>query len=280
MLARCQKVLTQGKQDKKNISSLHKPDVVCYAKGKARVRCEFGSKVALLVGKTRGIITGVVNFSTSIYDGKTLAPVLAHAEAITGQRAKRVIVDEGYRGATHCGTTEIIRPHQLKVKPDLARAKGYFRRRVKGWFNRRAAIEPRIGHLKSDFRLNQNFLKGIEPDAVNALMAAAASNVRVFIRPMLLWLSLRIAFLTLFQGRVFYHEPTYGVDASSHREAPLISNDPLADNTDLYAFRLLDRPNTVRTYEKEVFLGQGVETPCYVSLYVTMGFSPLPYFFS
>src|SRR6187401_2144495 len=25
--------------------------------------------------------------------------------------------------------------------------------------------------------------------------------------------------------------------ASSHREAPLISNDPLADNTDLYAFR-------------------------------------------
>jgi IS5 family transposase len=204
MLARCQKVLTQGKQDKKNISSLHKPDVVCYAKGKARVRCEFGSKVALLVGKTRGIITGVVNFSTSIYDGKTLAPVLAHAEAITGQRAKRVIVDEGYRGATHCGTTEIIRPHQLKVKPDLARAKGYFRRRVKGWFNRRAAIEPRIGHLKSDFRLNQNFLKGIEPDAVNALMAAAASNVRVFIRPMLLWLSLRIAFLTLFQGRVFY----------------------------------------------------------------------------
>jgi hypothetical protein len=35
-----------------------------------------------------------------------------------------------------------------------------------------------------------------------------------------------------------------------------------------------------RTYEKEVFLGQGVETPCYVSLYVTMGFSPLPYFFS
>jgi DNA-binding NarL/FixJ family response regulator len=36
----------------------------------------------------------------------------------------------------------------------------------------------------------------------------------------------------------------------------------------------------LRTYEKEVFLGQGVETPCYVSLYVTMGFSPLPYFFS
>jgi hypothetical protein len=34
-------------------------------------------------------------------------------------------------------------------------------------------------------------------------------------------------------------------DASSHREAPLISNDPLADNTDLYAFRSPDDPNTV-----------------------------------
>jgi len=35
------------------------------------------------------------------------------------------------------------------------------------------------------------------------------------------------------------------LDASSHREAPLISNDPLADNTDLYAFRSPDRPNWV-----------------------------------
>jgi len=35
------------------------------------------------------------------------------------------------------------------------------------------------------------------------------------------------------------------VEASSHREAPLIANDPLADNTDLYAFRSPDDPNTV-----------------------------------
>ena len=34
-------------------------------------------------------------------------------------------------------------------------------------------------------------------------------------------------------------------DASSHREAPLISNDPLADNTDLYAFRSPEDPNSV-----------------------------------
>ncbi len=35
------------------------------------------------------------------------------------------------------------------------------------------------------------------------------------------------------------------VQASSHREAPLIANDPLADNTDVYAFRSPDDPNTI-----------------------------------
>jgi Domain of unknown function (DUF4331)/Secretion system C-terminal sorting domain len=37
----------------------------------------------------------------------------------------------------------------------------------------------------------------------------------------------------------------YGAFASSHREAPLIANDPLADNTDLYAFRSPDDPNKI-----------------------------------
>ena len=37
----------------------------------------------------------------------------------------------------------------------------------------------------------------------------------------------------------------YRAFASSHREAPLIANDPLADNTDLYAFRSPDDPNKV-----------------------------------
>ena len=35
------------------------------------------------------------------------------------------------------------------------------------------------------------------------------------------------------------------LEASSHREAPLIADDPLADNTDLYAFRSPDDPTTV-----------------------------------
>ena len=38
---------------------------------------------------------------------------------------------------------------------------------------------------------------------------------------------------------------TVSAIASSHREAPLISEDPSADNTDLYAFRSPDKPNTL-----------------------------------
>ncbi|MBI1805024.1 MAG: DUF4331 family protein [Ignavibacteriae bacterium] len=50
------------------------------------------------------------------------------------------------------------------------------------------------------------------------------------------------AFLVIGLATFLQQQPT---TASSHREAPLISNDPLADNTDLYAFRSPDDPNTV-----------------------------------
>src|SRR5437763_9103745 len=37
----------------------------------------------------------------------------------------------------------------------------------------------------------------------------------------------------------------FNVFASSHREAPLIADDPLADNTDVYAFRSPDNPDKI-----------------------------------
>src|SRR6266513_5308704 len=51
-------------------------------------------------------------------------------------------------------------------------------------------------------------------------------------------LKLCTAFIGLFGLSVF-------LTSSSHREAPLISNDPLADNTDLYAFRSPDNPDKI-----------------------------------
>src|SRR5579872_7248524 len=51
--------------------------------------------------------------------------------------------------------------------------------------------------------------------------------------------------LSFFAVMAFMMMTSFTALASSHREAPLISNDPLADNTDLYAFRSPDDPNTI-----------------------------------
>ena len=54
-----------------------------------------------------------------------------------------------------------------------------------------------------------------------------------------------IAVLGLVASIAYFGNETQYLEASSHREAPLTANDPIADNTDLYAFRSPDNPNTV-----------------------------------
>ena len=49
-------------------------------------------------------------------------------------------------------------------------------------FRRRAAIEPIIGHLKSDHRMARNFLKGFKGDEVNLLLATSAFNLKKWMR--------------------------------------------------------------------------------------------------
>ena len=44
--------------------------------------------------------------------------------------------------------------------------------------SRRAAIEPVIGHLKQDYRLCRNYLKGVLGDNMNVILAAAAMNFK------------------------------------------------------------------------------------------------------
>ena len=55
------------------------------------------------------------------------------------------------------------------------------------------------------------------------------------------------------------------LEASSHREAPIISNDPLADNTDLYAFRSPDDTNTVTIIANYIPFEQPQGGPNYYS---------------
>ena len=50
------------------------------------------------------------------------------------------------------------------------------------WLKRRQAVEPAIGHLKSDHRMNRCWLKGKLGDALHAVLCAAGYNLRWLMR--------------------------------------------------------------------------------------------------
>jgi transposase, IS5 family len=54
----------------------------------------------------------------------------------------------------------------------------YERQKLRKGFKRRAAIEPKIGHLKQDHRLSRNFYKGIKGDNINVMLAATGMNLK------------------------------------------------------------------------------------------------------
>lgn len=178
-----ERVLAQQPKDKNKVYSLHEPQVYCIAKGKDHKRYEYGNKVSVASTAKGNLIVGVVSHEKNIHDGHTLSEVLDHIEQSRGKAVKRAVVDRGYRGKSEVNGTEIILP-----KKPLKKDNRYQRDKKRKQCRRRAAIEPIIGHLKSDYRLSRNFLKGIAGDEINLLMAATAWNLKK-------WL---IAFLALF----------------------------------------------------------------------------------
>ena len=177
-----ERVLSQKPKDKNKIYSLHEPQVYCIAKGKDHKQYEYGNKVSVASTARGNLIVGVVSHENNIHDGHTLPEVLEHIETSRGKMVKRGVVDRGYRGRNEVNGTKIILP-----KKPLKRDNRYQRDKKRKQCRRRAAIEPIIGHLKSDYRLSRNFLKGIAGDEINLLLAATAWNLRK-------WL---IAFLAL-----------------------------------------------------------------------------------
>jgi len=72
------------------------------------------------------------------------------------------------------------RGHGIKEKPQVHLAGKIPKRATRAlrkWMKRRAAVEPIIGRLKSDYRLNRNHLKGKAGDRTNVVLAAAAYNM-------------------------------------------------------------------------------------------------------
>ena len=120
-----------------------------------------------------GVIVSALSFVSNPYDGDTLADTLTQAQVYSGKRFKSALVDRGYRGQKHIGETEVLLPKTPR-KTDSAYRKKKHRKR----YARRAAIEPVIGHLKTDHRMAKCFLKGTKGSAVNLLLAAAAWNLK------------------------------------------------------------------------------------------------------
>ncbi len=166
-------VLAQKKADSNKIYSLHEPHVQCISKGKEHKRYEFGSKVSIITTKNTGVIIGAINIEKNVHDSKTLAPALEQQQRLTGIVLNNNFVDRGYRGVKEVWGTKIIIPD----KPGK-NTTPYEKQKLRKGFKRRAAIEPKIGHLKEDHRLGRNFYKGMKGDNINVMLAAAAMNFK------------------------------------------------------------------------------------------------------
>ena len=162
------RVLSQKRSDTNKIYSLHEPQTKCYTKGKEHKKFEFGSKASLLITQSSGVIVGALNFTETLHDSKTLPEAIKQYERLTGNEARNIFLDRGYRGPKKINNTYL---HTPKPDKNITITK---RRRHK----RRAAIEPTIGHLKYDHRMIRNYLKGTTGDAINLMLAASAMNFK------------------------------------------------------------------------------------------------------
>ena len=187
-LQRAERIRTQERNSKNKLYALHAPEVECISKGKARNPYEFGVKVSLVVTHKQGLMVGARSFPGNPYDGHVLSAQLEQTSNLLqdlGRSPKQVIVDLGYRGvdADNPGV-QII--HRGKYKS--------LDRHEKRLLKRRQAIEPLIGHVKADHRMDRCWLQGALGDALHALSCAAGYNIR--------WLLRAIARLGL--GGLFY----------------------------------------------------------------------------
>ena len=173
LLARADRVRQQQPHDTNKLYSLHEPEVQCISKGKAHKRYEFGQKVAVASTNRGNWMVAARMLPDNPYDGHTLAETLSVVERITSVGLTDVYVDKGYRGHGYAGATNI----HVAGAAYANRSRSERRRR-----RRRSAIEPKIGHLKSDHRMDRCFLAGLAGDAINAVLAAAGSNLRKLLR--------------------------------------------------------------------------------------------------
>ena len=169
------------------IYSLHAPEVECIGKGKAHKPYEFGVKASITTtlhpSKGGQFIAHVATFPGNPYDGHTLAKVIPALEEQIGGSVKRIVADRGYRGHNA--------PQTHKFKVYISGQKRRVTDAIKRELRRRSAVEPVIGHLKTDHRMGRNFLAHTTGDAINVILSAVGYNFR----RLLVWLRFIYALL-------------------------------------------------------------------------------------
>jgi transposase, IS5 family len=191
-IERAERIRTQQRFDKNKLYALHAPEVECIGKGKARKPYEFGVKSAVVVSHKHGLMLGARTFPGNPYDGHILSAVLEQATNLTQDLSitiRQVVADLGFRGvdADNPGKHIIHRGWYKTMSPQQ-----------KAWLRRRQAVEPAIGHLKSDHRMDRCWLQGALGDALHTLSCAAGYNLRWLMRA-ITRLGLGPAFLRLLQ---------------------------------------------------------------------------------
>jgi IS5 family transposase len=175
-LERAERIRTQQRNDKNKLYALHAPEVECLAKGKARKPYEFGVKSAVVVSHKHGLMLGARTFPGNPYDGHILNAALEQATNLMQDHAvklKQIVVDLGFRGVDADNPdVQIIHRGRFKSMTSQQRR----------WLRRRQAVEPAIGHLKSDNRMDRCWLQGALGDALHALSCAAGYNIRWLLR--------------------------------------------------------------------------------------------------
>ncbi|TIP78655.1 MAG: IS5 family transposase, partial [Mesorhizobium sp.] len=171
----------------KKVYSLHAPEVECIGKGKAHKPYEFGVKVSVATPlyRSRGgqFVAHIKALPGNPYDGHTLATIIPAIEDTIGVSLGKIVTDAGYRGH-NAPKGKMFKVHVAGYKRGLTKV-------VKRALRRRAAVEPVIGHLKSDHRMGRNFLAFSQGDANNAVLAAVGYNFSLLLN----WLRLLCAFL-------------------------------------------------------------------------------------
>jgi transposase, IS5 family len=203
-LALARRVKDQRQRERgRKVYSLHAPEVECIGKGKAHKPYEFGVKVSVAtpLRRCRGgqFVAHVKALPGNPYDGHTLASVIPQIETTVGTDLARIVTDAGYKGH-HAPQESRFRVYVAGRKRGLSAA-------IKRAFRRRAAVEPVIGHLKSEHRMGRNHLAHGTGDAINAVLAAVGYNFRLLIRWLAVLCALTIAGLLTTESRSSQPQP-------------------------------------------------------------------------